>query len=101
MRRCDCDDATVRVRRVVTVTAVVAMAGACSGSVQTFPPTTALTTQCDSVPAGAERVTVTTADGFVMGAAAFGAAASRVGVVIAYGQGQTICDWLGIGSELA
>jgi pimeloyl-ACP methyl ester carboxylesterase len=86
---------------MTTVLAATVAIGACSGSAPTFPPTSALTEQCDSVPSGATRATVTAADGFRMGAAALGPATSRVGVVIAYGQGQVICDWLSIADHLA
>ena len=96
-----CDHAHVRAKVLATALATIAVMTGCWGSAPTFPPTSALTEQCASVPSGATRATVTAADGFRMGAAVLGPTASRVGVVISYGQGQVVCDWLSIGDQLA
>ena len=76
----------MEIRRLAAVLAVVAVAS-CSRSGPTFPPTSSLTEQCSTVPAGASRVVVTAADGYHLGAALLGPTISEVGVVIAYGQG--------------
>jgi hypothetical protein len=88
-------------RAAIGVVVVAALAAACSGSAPTYQPTAGLSEQCDSVPAGAKKAQVTAADGFVMGAAALGTIGGSEGVVISYGQGQTICDWLDIGDRVA
>lgn len=61
---------------------------------RTFSPTTALSAQCDEVPPGAQRITLTGADGVVLGAAVLGPSDAAVGLVIRQGASQKICEWL-------
>jgi pimeloyl-ACP methyl ester carboxylesterase len=68
---------------------------------RTYPPTTPLATQCDHVPDGAERVTLSRDDGMTLGAALVGPTDAQVGVVLRQGAGQTICQWLPWAGELA
>jgi pimeloyl-ACP methyl ester carboxylesterase len=91
----------MRVSGAVGAVVVAALCAACSGSAPTYQPTAGLHEQCGSVPDGARKAQVMAADGFVMGAAALGPIGSGEGVVVSYGQGQTICDWLDIGDRLA
>jgi pimeloyl-ACP methyl ester carboxylesterase len=81
--------------------ALLALGTSCGGDgPRAFPPDTPLQQQCPSSAAGAKRVVVTAADGFRMGAALTGPTTSHAGVVISYGQGQIICDWLDIAAGL-
>jgi hypothetical protein len=68
-------------------------------------PTTAadsaLTDQCDEVPAAAERLVLTAGDGFELGAAVVGPADASAGVVLRQGAGQTICDWLPLAGRIS
>jgi len=47
----------------------------------TYDPDTALSEQCDDVPAGAERVTLSRDDGITLGAALVGPADHSIGLV--------------------
>jgi pimeloyl-ACP methyl ester carboxylesterase len=67
----------------------------------TYDPATALTEQCDDVPDGAERITLSRPDGMTLGAALVGPPDARVGVVLRQGAGQTICEWLPWAGDLA
>ena len=58
------------------------------------PPDTPLTEQCAEVPSGAERITLTAADGAVLGGALLGPREAEVGVVLRQGASQRICEWL-------
>jgi len=64
-------------------------------------PDTPLDQQCESVPEGARRLVLSGSDGVALGAAVLGPQTADVGVVIAYGASQTLCEWLGIASALA
>src|SRR5262245_24662167 len=66
-----------------------------------YDPDTALSEQCDDVPAGAERVTLSRDDGITLGAALDGPADAKVGAVLRQGAGQTICQWLPWAGDLA
>jgi pimeloyl-ACP methyl ester carboxylesterase len=68
---------------------------------RTVPPTTALNAQCDEVPEGAERVTLTATDGQVLGGTIVGPADATVGVVLRQGASQTICEWLPWAGDLS
>jgi pimeloyl-ACP methyl ester carboxylesterase len=61
---------------------------------RTFSPTTALGEQCDDVPSGAQRITLTGSDGVVLGAAIVGPSDAEVGLVLRQGASQKICEWL-------
>ena len=61
---------------------------------RTFDPTTALDKQCDDVPSGAQRITLTGSDGVVLGAAILGPSDAEVGLVLRQGASQKICEWL-------
>jgi hypothetical protein len=91
----------MRAHPAVGIAATVALFAACSSSAPTYPPDSPLGKQCTTVPEGARRAVVIAADGFRMGAAVIGSPQSNTGVVISYGQGQTICDWLGVASDIA
>lgn len=67
----------------------------------TFSPETPLAEQCDEVPRGAERITVTADDGSLLGAALVGPANATVGVVLRQGGSQTICEWLPWAGQVA
>jgi pimeloyl-ACP methyl ester carboxylesterase len=67
----------------------------------TYDPDTALSEQCDDVPASAERVTLSRDDGMTLGAALVGPADAKVGVVLRQGAGQTICQWLPWAGDVA
>ncbi|MGL5810883.1 MAG: alpha/beta hydrolase [Nocardioides sp.] len=67
----------------------------------TSSPGAALAEQCDEVPTDAERVTVTGADGFTLGAALVGPEDARIGLLLRHGASQTICDWLPWAGEVA
>jgi pimeloyl-ACP methyl ester carboxylesterase len=60
-----------------------------------------LDAECSSVPEGAARVTLTASDGARLGAAVIGASSAPVGVVIAHGSSQTLCDWLDEAQRIA
>ena len=66
-----------------------------------YDPDTALSEQCDDVPAGAERVTLSRDDGMTLGAALVGPTDAKVGVVLRQGAGQTICQWLPWAGDVA
>lgn len=68
---------------------------------RTFEPTTALTSQCDDVPDGAQRITLTGADGFTLGAAVVGPEDAEVGLVLRQGASQKICEWLPWAGQVA
>ncbi|WP_192810197.1 alpha/beta hydrolase [Actinomadura rudentiformis] len=53
-----------------------------------------LNEQCGSVPGEAKRVALQAADRARLGAAVVGSQQAQVGVVLAYGASQTLCDWL-------
>lgn len=61
---------------------------------RTFSPTTPLSEQCDEVPSGAQRITLTGADGTTLGAAVLGPSDAEVGLVLRQGASQKICEWL-------
>jgi pimeloyl-ACP methyl ester carboxylesterase len=61
---------------------------------RTFSPTTALDEQCDDVPSGAQRITLTGSDGVLLGAAIVGPSDAEVGLVLRQGASQKICEWL-------
>jgi pimeloyl-ACP methyl ester carboxylesterase len=98
-------------RGLVVVLALVACA-ACLGVAanvawgwydrhRTFEPTTPLADQCDEVPAGAKRTTLTAEDGTTLGAAVVGPEDAEVGVVLRQGASQKICEWLPWAGEVA
>ncbi|GAB1822757.1 alpha/beta fold hydrolase [Herbidospora sp. RD11066] len=64
-------------------------------------PDSPLADQCDTVPPGAERVTLLADDGIRLGAAVVGPATATAGVAVAHGAGHTLCDWLPEMSALA
>lgn len=64
-------------------------------------PNTALGAQCDNVPDGARRITLTAADGQLLGGAVVGPDDATVGVVLRQGASQTICDWLPWAGDVA
>lgn len=68
---------------------------------RTVDPTTALTSQCDEVPPGSERITLTADDGQVLGAALVGPEDAEVGVVLRQGASQKICEWLPWAGEVS
>lgn len=61
---------------------------------RTYSATTALDKQCDEVPPGAQRITLTGSDGVVLGAAIVGPSDAEVGLVLRQGASQKICEWL-------
>jgi hypothetical protein len=67
----------------------------------TVDPTTALDDQCDDVPDGATRLTLTADDDTVLGAVLVGPEDATVGVVLRQGASQTICEWLPWAGEVA
>ncbi|MGL5826929.1 MAG: alpha/beta hydrolase family protein [Nocardioides sp.] len=99
-------------RRLLTAIAGVALLAAATTTVtrvglayydrhRTVAPSTPLTDQCGDVPPGAERVTLTGADGFTLGAATVGPENARVGLVLRQGASQKICEWLPWAGQLA
>lgn len=67
----------------------------------TVPPTTPLAEQCEDVPDGAERTTLTGQDGETLGGALLGPADAELGLVLRQGASQTICDWLPWAADVA
>ncbi len=67
----------------------------------TVPPTTPLADQCDVVPHGAERITLTGEDGATLGGALLGPADAELGLVLRQGASQTICDWMPWAGDVA
>ncbi|WP_061295023.1 alpha/beta fold hydrolase [Herbidospora cretacea] len=57
-------------------------------------PDSPLADQCDTVPPGAERVVLQGDHATRLGAAVVGPADAKVGVAVAHGARQTLCDWL-------
>ncbi|REE96478.1 alpha/beta hydrolase [Thermomonospora umbrina] len=89
-------------RIVPTLAASLLVAGCWSGdTAKRVAPDAALKEQCASVPDGATRVTLRAVDGTGLGAAVVGPATARVGVALAHGATQTLCDWLGYARTLA
>jgi pimeloyl-ACP methyl ester carboxylesterase len=68
---------------------------------RTFAPDTPLSKQCEDPPADAERITLTGADGFTLGAALVGPEDARVGLVLRQGASQRICEWLPWAAQVA
>ncbi|WP_170990756.1 alpha/beta fold hydrolase [Herbidospora galbida] len=64
-------------------------------------PDTPLADQCDTVPAGAERVVLRAELDVRLGAAVVGPPGAPVGVAVAHGASHTLCDWLPAMSALA
>ena len=98
-----------RVAAIAVVLAVVAVGFFVVGRIgwnylqrhRTVDPSTALDKQCDDVPEGATRLTLTADDDTVLGAVLVGPEDATVGVVLRQGASQTICEWLPWAGEVA
>ena len=85
----------------LAVLLAVSISACAAGQPRRVAPNTPLDQQCESVPDGARRLVLSGSDGVALGAAVLGPQTADVGVVIAYGASQTLCEWLGIAGELA
>lgn len=92
----------VRAAMAGALALTVSVTASCSGEpVGRVAADTPLSRQCGTVPEGARRAVVPAADGTRLGAAVLGRVDAPVGLVLAYGQSQTLCDWLEEARRLA